>query len=46
MKLWRFFNENDLLTTEEQKIKEKQDRMSFRFWIVLTIIVCICLLLI
>ena len=31
--MWYFFDENELLTTEEQLIDQKQKYMSFGFWI-------------
>ena len=32
-KIWSFYNENELLTLEEQRIQEKQQDMSVGFWI-------------
>ena len=32
-KIWNFYNDNELLTTEEQKIQERQQNMSIGFWI-------------
>lgn len=33
MKLWNFFDENELLTLKEEQIKERQDNMTIGFWI-------------
>ena len=32
-KIWSFYNENELLTSQEQRVQEKQQQMSVGFWI-------------
>jgi hypothetical protein len=32
-KIWRSFEKDELLTTEEQKVQEKQQNISVGFWI-------------
>jgi hypothetical protein len=32
-KIWSFYSDNELLTTEEQKTQEKQQLISIGFWI-------------
>lgn len=33
MKLWHFYNADELLTVDQQNIKERQENMSIGFWI-------------
>jgi hypothetical protein len=32
-KIWNFYNDNELLTSKEQKIQERQKNISIGFWI-------------
>ena len=38
-KIWYFYSDDELLTTEEQKIQERQQNMSIGFWIGFTTMV-------
>lgn len=33
MKLWHFYNDDELLTVDQQNIKERLENMSVGFWI-------------
>lgn len=33
MRIWHFYSQDELLTVEQQKIKERQEYLSLGFWI-------------